>query len=183
MLLSHVSWVGILETTLDYSAQIGPPAIILVFARNESDRFSKFHCKRLPPNGEAVSYSWLLFLAWKNIFFCYYCKLFSSGYPLAQHSIPLVLAGTTLAPPFWSGRNLAREEVLMRIVILWFIGFNGDVDWSWSLCWRGLGVTLPGLAYVTSLLSTITPWCTPQKFLHTSEWGPAKVFPIRPHTC
>jgi len=84
---------------------------------------SKFHCKRLPPNGEAVGHPWLLFLAWKNIFFCYYCKPFSSGYSLAQ----LVSAGTTLVPPFWSGRYLAREEVLLRVAILWFIVFNGAV--------------------------------------------------------
>jgi len=54
---------GILGTTLDYLAQIGPPAIIIeVFPRNESDgtRFSKFHCKRIPSNGEVAGgqYSW-----------------------------------------------------------------------------------------------------------------------------
>jgi len=33
---------------------------------------------------------------------CYYCKLFCSGYPLAQHSIHLLSADTILVPPFWS---------------------------------------------------------------------------------
>ena len=129
-------------TTLDYLTQIEPPAItIVVFTRNGSDRtrFSKFHCQRLPRNGEAVGHLWL-FPGLENINFCYYCKLFSSGYPLAQHSIPLVSAGTTLVPPFRSGRYLAREEVLMRVVILWFMGFNSAVPRS--LCWRGLGITL-----------------------------------------
>ena len=86
-----------------FRLNLGPPAIIIeVFPRNESDRtrFSEFHCKRLPPSGEAVGHLWLLFLEWKNIIFCYYCKLFSSGYPLAQHSIPLVSAGTALVPLF-----------------------------------------------------------------------------------
>ena len=72
LLLSQVSWVGMLGTTLDYLGQIGPPAItIQVFPRNESGmtRFFKFHCKRLPQNGEAVGHPWLLFLAWKNIIF------------------------------------------------------------------------------------------------------------------
>jgi len=116
-----------LGTILEYLAQIRPPAITTdVFPTNESDRalLSKFHCKRLPPNGEAVGHPWLLFLTWKNIIFCYYCKLFSSGYPLAQHSLPLVSAGTTLVPPFWSGRYLAREEVLLRVAILWFIVYG-----------------------------------------------------------
>jgi len=143
LLHSQVSWVGILGTTLNYLAQIGPPAIIIeVFLRNESDgtRFSKFHCKRIPSNREAVGHPLLLFLAWKSIIFCYYCKLFSSGYPLVQHSIPLLSAGTTLVPPFWSGRYLARKGVLMRVVIIWFVGFNGAVHWS--LRWRVLGVTL-----------------------------------------
>ena len=139
MLLNQVSWVGMLGTTLDHLAQIGPLAIsIEVFPRNEGDstRFSTFHCKRLPPNGEAVGHPWLLFLAWKNKFFCCYCKLFSSGHPLAQHSIPLIFAGTILVPPFWSGRYLASKEIFMRVPILWSIGFNGAVHWS--LCWRGL---------------------------------------------
>jgi len=153
-----------------------PPAIkIEVFSRNESDstRFSKFHCKRLPPNGEAVGHPWLLFVAWKNIIFCYYFKVFSFGHPRAQQSIPVLSADITLVPPFWSGRYLAREEVLMRVVIPWFVGFNGAVHWS--LCWRGLGVTLSGLAFVTSLISTITPWFTPSK-ISTHNWvGPRKV--------
>ena len=41
----------------DYLAQKGPPTITAqVFPRNESDetKFSKFHCKRILPNGEAV---------------------------------------------------------------------------------------------------------------------------------
>ena len=157
MLLSQVSWVGMLGTTLDYLGWIGPPAITIeVFLRNESDRtrFSKFQCKRLPRNGEEVGPPRLLFLAWKNVIFCYYCKLFSSGYPLAQHSIPIVSAGTTLVPPFWSGRYLARGEVLLRVAIFWFIVFNGAV--YNGLCWRDLGVTLSGLAFVTSLISTIS---------------------------
>jgi len=64
------------------------------------DTFFKFYCKILQPYGEAVGRLWLLFLAWKYIIFCYHCKLFSSGYPLAQHSIPLLSAGTTFVPPF-----------------------------------------------------------------------------------
>jgi len=60
----------------------------------------------------------------------------------------------------------------MRVVILWFIGFNGVIHWS--LCWRGLGVTLSGLAFVTSLISVITP-CTPSK-IFTHYWvGPHKI--------
>jgi len=57
----------------DYLAQIELPAItIKVFARNESDRtrFSKLHCKRLQPYGEAVGHLWLLFVAWNNMIFC-----------------------------------------------------------------------------------------------------------------
>jgi len=103
LLLSQVSLVGMLGNTLDFLAPRGPPEITIeVFPSNESDRtrFSKFHCKGLQPYGEAVGHLWLLFLAWKNIIFCYYCKLFSSGYPLAQNSIPLLSAGTTLVPPF-----------------------------------------------------------------------------------
>jgi len=49
-----------------------PPAIIIeVFPRNESDgtRFYKFHCKRIPSNGEAAGHPWLIVLAWKNINF------------------------------------------------------------------------------------------------------------------
>jgi len=57
---------------------------------------------------------WLLFLIWKDRIFCYY----SSGYPLAQHSIPLFSGGTTLVTPFWSGTCLTREEILMRVVII-----------------------------------------------------------------
>jgi len=112
LLLSQVLWFGMLRTTLDSLAEIGPPAIKTeVFPRNESDgtRFSKFHCKRLPPNGEAVGHPRLLFLAWKNIIFCYYFKLFSFGYPRAQHSMALLSADITLVPPFWSGRYLAEE--------------------------------------------------------------------------
>jgi len=92
-----------LGTNLDYLAQLGPPPIIIeVFPRSETDgtRFSKFHCKRIPSDGEAVVYPWLMFLAWKNGIFCYYCKRFSAGYPLAQHSISLLSEGTTLVTPF-----------------------------------------------------------------------------------
>jgi len=88
---------------MDYLAQIGPPAIIIeVFPRNEGEEtlYSKFHCKRISSNGEEIGHPWLLFLAWKNITFCYFCKHFGSGYPLAQHSIPLLSAGTTLVPLF-----------------------------------------------------------------------------------
>jgi len=42
----------------------------------------------------------------------------------------------------------------MRIVILWFISFYGAVH---SLYWRGLGVTLSGLAFLTSPISIIMP--------------------------
>jgi len=69
-------------------AQIGQRAIITdIFLRNESDgtRFSKFHSKRILPNGETAGHPWLILLAWKNIIFCYYCKVFGSGYPLSQH--------------------------------------------------------------------------------------------------
>jgi len=55
-----------LGTTLDYLAQIGPPAIAIdVFPRNESDRtrFSKFHGKRITPNGEVAGHPWLILLA------------------------------------------------------------------------------------------------------------------------
>ena len=54
LLLSQVSWVGMLGTTLDYLAHLGPPAIIIeVFPRNETDetQFSKFHFKRIPSDG------------------------------------------------------------------------------------------------------------------------------------
>jgi len=37
---------------------------------------------------------------------------------LVHHSIPLLSGGKTLVPQFWSGRYLAREELLMRVVIL-----------------------------------------------------------------
>jgi len=56
-----------LRTTLDCLAQIGPPAIVSidVFPRNDSDgtRFSKFHSKRMPLNGEAAGNPWLILLA------------------------------------------------------------------------------------------------------------------------
>jgi len=104
--------------------------------------------------------------------FYYYCKLSSSGYPLAQHSIPLLSAGTTLVPPFWSGRYLARVKVLMRVTILWFIRFNGAAHWS--LCWRGLGVTLSGLAFLTSPIFIIMPWCTSSKISPHHWIGPRK---------
>ena len=148
-----------------------PAIIIEVFTRSETDgtRFSKFPCKRIPSDGEAVGYPRLIFLVWKNGIFCYYCKRFSAGYPLAQHSISLLSAGTTLVTPFWSGRYLAREEVINVgcSLILWFIGFNGVV--RWSLCWRGLGVNLSGLAFVTSPISIITPWFTLSK-ISTHHW-------------
>jgi len=70
---------------MDYLAQIGPPAIIIeVFPRNKGGgtRFAMIHCKRRPPNGEAVGHPCLIYLAWKHGMFCYYCKLFSLRYPL-----------------------------------------------------------------------------------------------------
>jgi len=87
LLPSQKSRVGMLGTILDDLA-----VITEVFTRIESNgtRFSKFHCKRITSNGEAESHPWLLFLAWKKRIFCYYCKLFGSGYPLVQHSIPLL---------------------------------------------------------------------------------------------
>ena len=124
-----------------------------------------FTAKKLPSNGEAVSHLWLLFLAWRNRIFCYCCKLISSGYPLAQHSIPLLTAGTTLVHPFWSGRYLA-------VVIIWFVGFNRPVHCS--LRWRGLGVTLSGLASVTSPISIITSWCTLSRISTHHGVGPRK---------
>jgi len=179
--------------TLDYLAQIGAPAIIIeVFPRNESDEtwFSKIHCRRIPSNGETAGHPWLILLAWKNTIFCYYCQVFGSGYPLSQHSIPLHSAGTTLVPgqeygwlsdqgwmTFWSGRCLAGEEVLMRVVILWFIGFNGAVHWS--LCWKGLGVTLTDLAFMTSPISIITP-CIPSNFYTPLSGTLQKCFKLGP---
>jgi len=122
MILLHnqVSWVGMLVANLDYLAQIGPPAIILVFARNESDgtRFLKFRCKRITPNGEVVGHPWLIFLDWKHGIFCYWCKLLSSGYALGQHSIFLPSAGVTLAPPFWSGKQNSRQKVVNKGALL-----------------------------------------------------------------
>jgi len=57
-------------------------------------------------------------LAWINGICSYYFKPINSGYAPAQHSISLLSAGTILVPPFWSGRYLVREEVLIRTVIL-----------------------------------------------------------------
>jgi len=76
-----------------YLAQRGLLTITTeVFSRNKSDgtRFSKFHRKRVLPNGEAVGHPWLIHLAvgMANKIFCYYCKLFSSGCALALHPIP-----------------------------------------------------------------------------------------------
>ena len=60
----------------------------------------------------------------------------------------------------------------MRVVILRFIDFNGAVHWS--LCWRGLGITLSGLAFVTPPISITTPWFTPSK-ISIHHWvGPCK---------
>jgi len=39
-------------------------------------------------------------------------------------------------------------EVLMRVVILWFIGFYGAVHWISDICWKGLGVTLSGRTFL-----------------------------------
>jgi len=74
-----------LVTNLDYLARIKLPAnIIEIFPRNESDgtRFSKFHGKRIPPNVEEVGHQSLTLQAWKNGIFCFYFKLFASGYAL-----------------------------------------------------------------------------------------------------
>jgi len=84
-------------------------------------QFAKFHCKRAPSNGEAVGHAWLIYLAWKNGIFCYYSKLFSFGYALAQHSIPRLSVGTTLVPPFWSWRYMTGEGLLMRVVCNYLI--------------------------------------------------------------
>ena len=127
LLLSQVSWVGRLETNLDYVAQTGPLAIIIeVFPTNRSDGTCsfKFHCKRIPPNAEGTGRPWLIFLPCKHGIFCYKCKLLSSGHTLAQHSIPLLSAGTTLVPLFWSGKCLAREEVLISVVIFELLGLG-----------------------------------------------------------
>jgi len=91
LLLSQVSWVGMLETNLDYLAQIGQTAIIIkLFHRKESGgtRFSMFLCKNIPPNGEAVGHPWLIYPAWKHGMFCCNCKLLSFIYTL-YHSNPL----------------------------------------------------------------------------------------------
>jgi len=32
--------------------------------------------------------------------------------------MPLLSAGITLVPPFWSGKYLTREEVLKKVVIV-----------------------------------------------------------------
>jgi len=82
LLRSQVSWVGMLGATLDYLAQIGQPAITIEVFETRVIGHGYLSCKRLPSNGEAVGHSWLLFLARKNIIFCYYCKLFRSGYAL-----------------------------------------------------------------------------------------------------
>ena len=106
---------------------------------NVSDRtrLSKFHWKRISSNGEAVGHPWLLFLARKNIIFCYYCKLFISGYALAQLSIPLLSSGTTLVPPFWSRRYLVLEKVLNEgcnsfiYSVLWHCPLNALQERFW----------------------------------------------------
>jgi len=82
LLLSQVPWVGMLGATLDYLAQIGPPAITIEVYETRMIGHGYLSCKRLTTNGEAVGHPWLLFLARKNIIFCHYCKLFSSGYAL-----------------------------------------------------------------------------------------------------
>ena len=60
LLLSQVSWVGMLGPNLDYLARIGPPSIIIeVVLSNESNGtrfFSKFHGKTIPANGEEVGH-------------------------------------------------------------------------------------------------------------------------------
>jgi len=90
----------------------------------------------------------------------------------AHYSIPLLSEGTTLVPPFWSGRYLAREDVLMTVAILWFIGFYGAVHWS--LCWRSLRVIISGRAFIISPISVIVTWCTPSN-ISTHHWvGPHK---------
>jgi len=134
----------------------------------------RFTAKEKPPHGEEVGHPWLTLLAWINGICSYYFKLYNSGYALAQHSIPLLSAGTILVPLFWSRRYLSREEALMRTVILWFISFAGALHES--LFWRGLGVTLSGLAFLIliSPISIIMPWCIPST-ISTHHWvGPRK---------
>jgi len=162
-----------LRTNLDYLTQIGTPAIIIVFPWNESGgtRFS-VSLQKKTTNGEAVGHPWLIYLTWKHGMFCYYCKLFSLKiYIVAQQSIPLFAGtvGTTLVPPFWSGRCLSKEDVLMSAVIPWFIGFCGVVHWS--LGWRGLGVTFSSHTFLTSPISSLWLDATPQ--ISTHHWvGP-----------
>jgi len=64
-------------------------------------------------------------------------------------------------------------------------GYNPLIYWfcgavHWSLCWRVLDFILSALASSTLPISIIKPWCTLQKFLHTTEWGPAKCFQSGP---
>ena len=147
-----------LGNTLDYLAQIGPPAITIeILPRNESDRarFSKFNCKRLQPYSEAVGHLWLLLLAWKNIIFCYYCKPFQLW----------ISTSTTLnTSPLY--RYYTRTSLLIREVPDQRGGINEGCN---SLIYGVLTALSTevsakrscrrpsGLAFVTSLISIITP--------------------------
>jgi len=156
--------VGMLGTTLDYLAQLGPLATIIeVFLGNGLSFISRNTAKWWSGRSSIANIPGLE--TWN---FSVLVRTFSREYAIAQHSIPLLSAGTTLVPSFCSGRFLAREEILMRIVILWFIGFYGAVHLSH--CWRGLGVTVSGLTFLTSPISTIMLWCTPQ-ISTTHHWA------------
>jgi len=128
------------------------------FRLQHGTRFSWFHCKRIPSNGEAVGHPWLPFLAWRNRIFCCYCNLFSSEYPLPQHSIPLLSAGTTLSHASLLIRKVLCQRGGINEVCNYLICWVGAVHWR--LRWRGLGVTLFGLTFLISPISIITPWCT-----------------------
>ena len=69
----------------------GPHQLIMNFPYNNTTprrRFSSNHYKRVLPNGESVSRSWLVYSGESNQVFCFCCKLF----------------GKTLSP-FCSGIN------------------------------------------------------------------------------
>jgi len=57
-----------------------------------------FHCKRIPPTGEAMYHPWLLFLAWKIESFATTANF--SALDIHWHSISLLSAGTILISPF-----------------------------------------------------------------------------------
>jgi len=61
----------------------------------------------------------------------------------------------------------------MRVVIIWFIEFNGVVNWS--LCWRGLASTFrASLCNITDLYHYAM---LPLKTFYTQlSWAPEKCF-------